>query len=53
MPNTEKQKDKDTSKAEDLKELAQFREQKKIQNEALKKLVENLNSTDEDEKTNK
>lgn len=53
MPNTGKQKDKESSEIEDLKELAQFREKTKIQNEALKKIVDKLNSPKEDEITSK
>ena len=50
MAKNYKQKKKnkeDISELKDLEELAQFRKKKKIQNEALKKIIDNLNAPDE------
>jgi len=52
MANTEKSKIKNNSEKEDINELAQFREKKKIQNEALKKIVDGF-SANEINKKNK
>lgn len=45
MPNYDKhKKKKSTSELHDLEVLAQFREKKKIQNDALKKIINGLSS---------
>lgn len=47
MPKNDKQKKIDTSEIEDLEDLAELRIKKKIQNEALKKIVDKLNAKNE------
>ena len=47
MQLPDKQKKKNTSELEDLDDLAQLRNKKRIQNEALKKIVDKLNAKNE------
>ncbi len=44
MAKHENQKKKKNSEKEDLEELAQFRKKKKIQNEALNKILQKFNA---------
>ena len=46
-PKDKKNKKKNISEKEDLEELAQFRKKKKIQNEALNKILQEFDSSKE------